>query len=143
MGIYDDPDTPEEEGLIKFAERMGITTLTRDDYGLSLTLGGGDVSLLELTGAFAIFANEGSRADPYSIARIVDHEGNVVYEHEQQEQEVISVEHAYLITDILSDNAARTPAFGSNSILKLPFKASVKTGTTNDFRDNWTHWIHS
>ncbi len=138
VGIYDDPDTPEEEGLIKFAERMGITTLTRDDYGLSLTLGGGDVSLLELTGAFAIFANEGSRADPYSIARIVDHEGNVVYEHEQQEQEVISVEHAYLITDILSDNAARTPAFGSNSILKLPFKASVKTGTTNDFRDNWT-----
>ena len=138
VGIYDDPDTPEEEGLIKFAERMGITTLTRDDYGLSLTLGGGDVSLLELTGAYAVFANEGSRAAPYAITRIVDHDGTVVFEHEQQEQEVINAAHAYLISDILSDNAARTPAFGSNSLLKLPFKAAVKTGTTNDFRDNWT-----
>ncbi|MGV8025544.1 MAG: AmmeMemoRadiSam system protein A [Anaerolineaceae bacterium] len=138
VGIYDDPDTPEEEGFIKFAERMGITTFTRDDYGLALTLGGGDVSLLELTSAFAIFANQGSRAEPFSISRIVDHAGNVVYEHETQTKQVISAEHAYLITDILADNNARTPAFGSNSILKLPFKVSVKTGTTNDFRDNWT-----
>ncbi len=138
VGIYDDPDTPEEEGFIKFAERMGITTLTRDDYGLSLTLGGGDVSLLELTSAYAIFANQGNRAEPFAILRIVDHEGNVVYEHKQQTEQVISAEHAYLITDILADNTARTPAFGANSILKLPFKVSVKTGTTNDFRDNWT-----
>jgi penicillin-binding protein 1C len=139
VGIYDDPATPEKEGFIAFAERMGITTLTRDDYGLSLTLGGGDVSLLELTGAYAIFANQGQRVAPYSIERIEDHNGNVVYQHEAPASEqVISRDHAYLISSILSDNAARTPAFGANSVLKLPFNAAVKTGTTNDFRDNWT-----
>ena len=138
IGIYDDPDTPEPDGFIKFAERMGITTLNRNDYGLSLTLGGGDVSLMELTAAYAIFANQGVRAEPFAIAQIVDHQGNVVYQHQTSTDQVISVEHAYLITDILADNAARTPAFGANSILRLPFKASVKTGTTNDFRDNWT-----
>lgn len=139
VGIYDDPDTPERDGLVAFAERMGITTLTRDDYGLSLTLGGGDVSLLELTGAYAIFANGGSRTIPYSIERIEDHFGNVVYQHESiQSAQVIKADHAYLISDILSDNSARTPAFGSSSILNLPFPAAVKTGTTNDFRDNWT-----
>jgi penicillin-binding protein 1C len=139
VGIYDDPNTAEKEGFIAFAERMGITTLTREDYGLSLTLGGGDVSLLELTGAYSIFANAGQRAAPYSIERIEDHSGNIVYQHEPAAAEqVISREHAYLISSILSDNAARTPAFGSSSVLKLPFPAAVKTGTTNDFRDNWT-----
>ncbi len=138
VGIYDDPATPEEEGFIKFAEKMGITTLTRSDYGLALTLGGGDVSLLELTSAYAIFANQGVRAEPFAIAQIVDHQGNVVYEHELKTEQVIGSEYAYLISDILADNTARTPAFGANSILRLPFKASVKTGTTNDFRDNWT-----
>lgn len=139
VGIYDDPDTPEEDGLIAFARRMGITTLTRDDYGLSLTLGGGDVSLLELTGAYAIFANAGRQAGPYAIERIEDHSGEIVYQHEsEQTEQVILDDHAYLISDILSDNAARTPAFGANSVLKLPFTAAVKTGTTNDFRDNWT-----
>ena len=139
VGIYDDPDTSEKEGFIAFAERMGITTLTRDDYGLSLTLGGGDVSLLELTGAYAVFANGGYRAVPYSIERIEDHYGNMIYQHDSaQDERVISADHAYIISDILSDNAARTPAFGSNSVLKMPFTAAVKTGTTNDFRDNWT-----
>jgi len=139
VGIYDDPQTPEKEGLISFTERMGITTLTRDDYGLSLTLGGGDVSLLELTGAYAVFANEGVRVPPYAIRRIEDHFGELVYEYEDdQANRVIRQDHAYLISDILSDNSARTPAFGSNSILNMPFRAAVKTGTTNDFRDNWT-----
>ncbi|BBB49521.1 transglycosylase domain-containing protein [Pelolinea submarina] len=139
VGIYDDPATTEKEGFIAFAERMGITTLTRDDYGLSLTLGGGDVSLLELTGAYAVFANQGQRMAPYSIERIEDHSGNIVYQHETPAAEqTISRDHAYLISNILSDNQARTPAFGSNSVLKLPFSAAVKTGTTNDFRDNWT-----
>lgn len=139
VGIYDNPNTPEKEGFIAFAESMGITTLTRDDYGLSLTLGGGDVSLLELTGAYAVFANAGLRAVPYSIERIEDHFGKVVYQHEStQSAQVISQDHAYLISNILSDNTARTPAFGSNSVLRLPFSAAVKTGTTNDFRDNWT-----
>ena len=139
VGIYDNANTPEKDGLIAFAERLGISTLTRDDYGLSLTLGGGDVSLLELTNAYAIFANSGLNVDAYAIEKIVDHFGNVVYKHEMENQEqIIQRSHAYLISNILSDNNARTPAFGANSILKLPFSAAVKTGTTNDFRDNWT-----
>lgn len=138
VSIYDDPNTSEKEGLIAFAERMGITTLTREDYGLSLTLGGGDVSLLELTSAYAVFANNGAKQPAFAISRIEDHDGKVVFEHKLQGEQVLRAEHAYLISDILSDNSARTPAFGSNSILRLPFRVAVKTGTTNDFRDNWT-----
>ncbi len=139
VGIYDNPETSTEDGFIAFARRMGITTLDRDDYGLSLTLGGGDVTLLELTSAYATLANKGNRIPPTSILRIEDREGAVVYQYETPaDNQVLRPEHAYLITDILSDNAARTPAFGPNSLLNLPFKAAAKTGTTNDFRDNWT-----
>ncbi|HCE16776.1 MAG TPA: hypothetical protein DEQ80_02840 [Anaerolinea thermolimosa] len=131
VGIYD--------GLIPVARRLGITTLTRDDYGLSLTLGGGEVTLLEMTSAFATFANNGRRVPPVAITKIVDYAGNVVYEYRQPPgEQVIRPEHAYLITSILSDNQARTPMFGANSVLALPFPAAAKTGTTNDFRDNWT-----
>ena len=139
VGIYDDPDTPEKDGFIAFAERMGITTLTREDYGLSLTLGGGDVSLLELTGAFSIFANDGVRQPPFAISKIEDHFGKVVYDHlSEPGEQVIRTDHAFLISNILSDNSARSPAFGSNSVLNLPYNVAVKTGTTNNFRDNWT-----
>jgi membrane peptidoglycan carboxypeptidase len=139
VDIYDDPATPVEEGLVAFARRLGISTLDRDDYGLALTLGGGDVSLLELTGAYGVFANAGRRLPPVSISRIEDSRGEVVYEYEPPVVDpVVRPEHAYLISSILADNAARTPAFGANSILNLPFEAAVKTGTTNDFRDNWT-----
>ena len=139
VGIYDDPDTDEEEGLVAFAHRMGITDLNEDFYGLSLTLGGGEVKLLDMASAFGVFANNGQRLPPVAITKIIDHEGNVVFENETpQGEQIIRAEHAFLITSILSDNAARTPAFGPNSILNLPFAAAVKTGTTNDFRDNWT-----
>jgi penicillin-binding protein 1C len=139
VGIYDDPNTNEKDGLINFAKRMGITTLTRDDYGLSLTLGGGDVSLLELTSAYSTFANEGARATPVSILKIVNYKGETVYEYNQPDvHQVIRPQHAYLISSILSDKEARIPMFGSESVLNLPFTAAVKTGTTNDFRDNWT-----
>lgn len=139
VGIYDNPETPRVDGLIPFAERVGITTLTRNDYGLSLTLGGGDVTLLELTSAFSAYANGGARVPPVAIARIVDHNGQVVFEYQPPPgDQVIRPEHAFLITSILSDNSARTPAFGANSALNLPFLAAAKTGTTNDFRDNWT-----
>ncbi len=139
VGVYDDPNTPEQDGLVNFAKRMGITTLTRDDYGLALTLGGGDVTLLELTAAYGIFANQGLRVPPVAITKIVDHEGSTVYQYEPQgAEQVVSSQIAFLITSILSDNAARTPAFGPNSDLNLPFLVAAKTGTTNDFRDNWT-----
>lgn len=139
VGIYDKAELPGEDGMIAMAQRLGITSLTRPDYGLSLTLGGGEVSLLELTGAYAVMANGGRRVPPVAITRIEDHDGNVIFQYQPPAgEQVIRPEHAYLISSILSDNDARTPMFGSNSVLALPFQAAVKTGTTNDFRDNWT-----
>jgi penicillin-binding protein 1C len=139
VGIYDDPNTPQSDGLIGTAQRLGITSLTRNDYGLSLTLGGGEVSLMELTGAYAVLANSGRLVPPVAITRIVDHKGEVVFDHQTPAgNQVIRSEHAYILSSILSDNEARVPMFGSNSVLALPFTAAAKTGTTNDFRDNWT-----
>ena len=139
VGIYDKPDTDALEGLIAFARRLGISTLNRDDYGLSLTLGGGEVPLVELTGAYAVFANGGRRVPPVAITRIVDFNGNLVYQYSPPAgDQVVRPEHAFLISSILSDNEARSPAFGPDSALNLPFQVAGKTGTTNDFRDNWT-----
>ncbi|MGE5124015.1 MAG: transglycosylase domain-containing protein, partial [Acidobacteriaceae bacterium] len=139
VGIYDDPLTSNEDGMLAVARRLGITSLNRDDYGLSLTLGGGEVSLYEMTGAYAVIANAGIRLPAVAITRILDHNGNVVYEYQPPAgEQVIRPEHAYLISSILSDNEARTPMFGANSILRLPFPAAAKTGTSNDYRDNWT-----
>ncbi len=139
VGIYDNPETEEKEGMIAMAERLGIMTLTRDDYGLALTLGGGEVSLLEMTGAFSVMANEGVRIPPVGITKILDHNGELIYEYTPpQGEQVLRPEHAYLITSVLSDNAARTWMFGPNSYLALPFPAAAKTGTSNDFRDSWT-----
>ncbi|MDH7485043.1 MAG: PBP1A family penicillin-binding protein [Anaerolineae bacterium] len=121
------------------AYRLGITTLTRPDYGLSLTLGGGEVTLLELTGAYAVFANGGVRVPPVAILHVTSEDGKVLKEYVPPAGvQVISPQHAYLITSILSDNRARTPAFGANSPLRLSRPAAAKTGTTDDFRDNWT-----
>ena len=129
-------------GLPAFLQRardLGITTLTRDDYGLSLTLGGGEVPLLEMAGLYAAFANEGRRVPPVPVRRITDAFGNVLYAYTPPPgQPVMRPEHAYLITSILSDNEARRAAFGPNSPLRLSRPAAAKTGTTNDFRDNWT-----
>jgi membrane peptidoglycan carboxypeptidase len=139
VGIYDDPATPGEDGMISMAKRLGFTTLTRPDYGLSLTLGGGEVSLYEMTSMYAVIANGGRRIPPVGITKIVDRNGNVIFNYEVPAgDQVIRAEHAYLISSILSDNTARTPAFGPDSVLNLPFVTAAKTGTTNDFRDNWT-----
>ena len=139
VGIYDDPNTPEKDGMIAMAERLGITSFTRPDYGFSLTLGGGDVSLLNMTSAYSVFANGGKKVPPISILKIVDFQGNIIYEYQPpQGDQVIKPEHAFLISSILSDNEARSWMFGSNSLLNLPFQVAAKTGTTNDFRDNWT-----
>ena len=139
VGIYDDPNTPEKEGMIGMAERLGITTFTRNDYGLSLTLGGGDVSLMDMTSAYSVFANGGQRVPPVAILKITDFAGNIIYEYKPQAgEQVIRAEHAYLISSILSDNEARSFTFGRNSALHLSFPVAAKTGTTNDIRDNWT-----
>ena len=124
--------------MMEMALRLGITTFTDPErYGLSLTLGGGEITLLEHTGAYAVLANGGLRVPPVAISRIVDSRGRVIEEYHAGEQ-VISAQHAYLITHILSDNEARTPAFGPNSPLRLSRPAAAKTGTTDDWRDSWT-----
>jgi 1A family penicillin-binding protein len=125
--------------LKEMAARLGITTLTRDDYGLSLTLGSGEVLLLEMAGAYQAIANGGVRVPPVAILRVTDSLGRVIEEyHPPEGVRVLRPEHAYLMTHILADNQARTPAFGPNSPLNLSRPAAVKTGTTNEFRDNWT-----
>ncbi|MDX9991264.1 MAG: transglycosylase domain-containing protein [Anaerolineales bacterium] len=139
VGVYDDPATDYADGLIGMAQRLGITSLTRNDYGLALTLGGGEVSVLEMTGAFSVIANNGKRIPPVAILKITDFRGDLVYEYQLPAgQQAIRPEHAFLMASILSDNEARAPMFGRNSLLNLPFPAAAKTGTSNDFRDNWT-----
>ena len=141
VGIYDDPNTDAKEGLIGMAKKLGIDSLTRTDYGLSLTLGGGEVSLLQMTQAYAVLANQGAKLPVVSVLKITDFQGNTIFEHEQSEPEqVISAQHAYLMSSILSDYEARQPMFGMNPVINLPFynRVAAKTGTTNNYRDNWT-----
>ncbi len=126
--------------MIRLAGRLGLTTLSdADRFGLALTLGGGEVRLLDLTAAYAAFANGGRRVDPVAILQITDAHGQVVEQwHPSAGERVLDERVAYLITDILSDNNARAATFGFNSILQIGRPAAVKTGTTTDYRDNWT-----
>jgi 1A family penicillin-binding protein len=126
--------------MIDMAGRLGITSFTEPErYGLSLTLGGGEVTLLEHTGAYAVLANGGLRIPPVAISSVEDSQGRVIEEYQPPAgEQAISPQHAYLITNILSDNEARTPAFGPDSPLRLSRPAAAKTGTTDDWRDSWT-----
>ena len=132
--------------LQQLAMQAGISTFNQE-FGLALTLGGGEVKLLELTAAYGIF-RDGTRLEPKAIVEIRDwrlgnwesHDGitNYPISNLQSPNPILSPATAYLITDILSDPLARIPAFGENTVLDLPFPAAVKTGTTTDWRDNWT-----
>jgi 1A family penicillin-binding protein len=126
------------DALKEIAARMGITTLTRNDYGLALTLGSGEVPLLEMTGAYQAMANQGILIPPTAILQITDSFGRVIEPVRAQPRQIIREELAYLITHILADNEARSLSVGPNSYLRLSRPAAAKTGTTNDFRDNWT-----
>jgi penicillin-binding protein 1C len=149
------------ERLKEMAKRVGITTLTRADYGLSLTLGGGEVTLLEMTGAYAVLANGGVRVPVSPIACVLDAEGKSIWRGAGSQtvaacsaaqpgparmvapapaQPVLNPQHVYLMTSILSDLEARRPMFGSSAdLLSLTGRpAAAKTGTTNDYRDAWT-----
>ena len=128
------------EAFLELAHRVGLRTLDATEaYGLSLTLGGGEVRLLDLTAAYGGIANGGKLASPYAIARVRDAGGRVLFERESPTPaQVLQPEHAFLLADILSDPAARLPAFGERSPLETAFGAAVKTGTTSGFRDNWT-----
>ena len=129
------------ERMLNLANNLGIHSFKSvDSYGLALTLGGGEVRLLELTAAYAAFDNAGVRVDPYAVSRVTDQSGKVLYSHTAAEGQkpVVDPKVAWLISSILSDNAARAAEFGENSVLRLSRPAAVKTGTTTDWRDNWT-----
>lgn len=124
---------------IQFAEDLGITSLKETSrFGLSLVLGGGEVSLLELVSAYSVFANDGIRNPYNSIIKVYDASGEVLEEHTPSPRRVVSEETVRKISSILSDNAARTPAYGPSSTLYISDRpVAVKTGTTNDFKDAW------
>ena len=145
--------------LVSYMHRNGVQSLNSEPgrYGLALTLGGGEVTLLEMTNGFANFARGGIYVPPTSILCIIDRDDNIIYQYEgrcpQGEGNLTSRTHntnvsgvpimdpriAFIISDILADNGARTPAMGANSPLNTgDLLTSVKTGTTNDFKDNWT-----
>lgn len=130
------------ETLQRLAQQAGIRSFSAK-YGLALTLGGGEVSLLDLTSAYGIFPQAGRRLEPRALLRVVDRESGqnlmpITTYASQSETGVISAQSAYLVTHILADRAARIPAFGEGSALDLPFESAAKTGTTTDWRDNWT-----
>ncbi len=159
---------PKPLSMMETARRVGITTFhdtqgKPKSFGLALTLGGGDVKLVELTSAYSAFANLGAWIPPtpyLKITRVVNNQTQVLYDlatrdrpkaqcarfdpgnpGEQPDANNVcarSAPYAYLITNILSDNNARALAFGTNSILRTSRPSSVKTGTTTDFKDNWT-----
>ena len=124
--------------LKEMAARLGITTLTDEDYGLSLTLGSGEVSLIEMTGAYQALANGGQLVPPTVILKIEDNFGREIKPALPASKKVLHEAHVYLITHILADYEARAPQFDPEGSLHLSRPAAAKTGTTNDFRDNWT-----
>jgi penicillin-binding protein 1C len=133
------------EAMMATASAMGITTFKDPErYGLSLTLGGGEVTMTDMATAFGVFANRGYRVDLHPILKVTDKTGKVLEEYKVPDspifgKRVLPPGVAFIISDILQDNNARTMSFGSNSMLRIPNQiVSVKTGTTNDYRDNWT-----
>lgn len=131
--------------VLRTAYDMGITSLepTNENvsrFGLSLTLGGGEVTLIDITSAFGVFATGGMKQDPVSILKVEDAKGKVLFEHKiVGAKRVLPADVSYIVSDILSDNGARKETFGERSYLVISGKTvAVKTGTTDDKRDNWT-----
>jgi len=124
---------------LRTARDLGITTLgDQNQYGLTLVLGGGEVTLLEMTSAYSVFANDGVRNPPTGILRIEDKRGRVLESYEESGAQVLDPQIARKINDVLSDNVARTPEFGADSPLNFTnYDVADKTGTTNDYRDVW------
>ncbi|MBU2543206.1 transglycosylase domain-containing protein [Patescibacteria group bacterium] len=132
------------DNFLQLAYELGFDTLepTQENlrrFGLAVTLGGGEVHLLDTVTAYSTFANGGRKVQPISILKVQDMNGSVLFEHKQVNgPQVISAGEAFLINHVLSDNNARLLAFGANSLLNTGRPIAVKTGTTNDQRDNWT-----
>ncbi len=126
--------------VIDQAKELGYTTLDdKSRFGLSLVLGGGEVKLLEHTGAYAAFARDGIYHPITGILRVKDSKGEFIEEYKEKEKRVISAQAVRLLNSILSDNSARAYAFGENNLLNLGDRpVCAKTGTTNDYKDAWT-----
>lgn len=126
--------------VLDLADSFGYTTLgDRSRFGLSLVLGGGEVKLLEHASAFGVLAAEGMHAEPAAVLRVEDATGRVLEEFHMEPKQVLEPEVARQITDIISDNNARSFIFGAENFLTLPDRpVAAKTGTTNDFHDAWT-----
>jgi len=131
--------------MIATASAMGITTFTQPErYGLSLTLGGGEVTMLEMAQAYGVFANNGYRISLHPVLKVTNSHGKVLDSYNPPSspifgKKILPEGVSFIISDILADNNARTMEFGANSALKIANQTvSVKTGTTNDLRDNWT-----
>lgn len=126
---------------LKLASDMGLTTLNPNDadrYGLTLVLGGGEVKLIDMTYAYGVFANEGVKAEPRSILRIEDTRGNIIEENKVTTKQILDKNVTLMISDVLSDNVARTPLWGANSLVNFPGRSvASKTGSTNSLRDAW------
>ena len=128
------------DSMIHLTSNAGMTTLSENPLlDLSVTLGGGEVRLLDLTQAYSIFPNGGYRIEPSYILKITTHDGDTLYEWQQPQLDtpILDERISFIISDILSDSEARIPSFGRNSVLEIGRPAAAKTGTTTDFRDNW------
>ena len=128
------------DNMIRLAGSAGLQTLVENPrLDLAVTLGGGEVRLLDLVQAYSIFPNGGYRIEPTLLLRVATHDGAILYEWQPPawSTRVLDERVAYIITDILSDNEARMPSFGPNSVLNIGRPAAAKTGTTTNFRDNW------
>lgn len=129
---------------VETARKMGLTSIdTKNDYGLSLALGAAEVTPLQMTNAYAAYANKGKQYDTTIIRSINSKYGEKVFESQPKSQQVVSEQGAFLISNILSDNAARASVFGSSlnvydAKTRAVKQVAVKTGTTNDSRDAWT-----
>ena len=131
--------------MLKVASDMGFTTLDSSSesvrrYGLSLTLGGGEVRLLDMAVAYSAFANGGIKVEPVAILKVTDSKGKELFKQRSVKgRRVLSEGESFLVNHMLSDNSARLLTFGENSLINIRGRSvAVKTGTTNDRRDNWT-----
>lgn len=129
----------EEKG-VEFAERLGYTTLSQGNFGLSLVLGGGEVKLIEHVAAYGVLANNGEKNPTVSILKVEDPTGEVLHEWKNKKAEkVLDEKITATISNVLSDDAARAYVFGAGSILTLGDRpVAAKTGTTNAYVDAWT-----